>query len=226
MRNFFQNHFDPLSEPKQVPQKGAALFLHTLWSNGIQLFALNLLTLLLCIPVVTAPAALCAMNRVCGILIRRGYVFLLGDYFKEFKQSFFRSALLGLLYGGFFLSGFISICYSIAFEGEPLAVFSKLFGFFEIGITFLLSGWSFILLSLQDLSLGQLFRSTFAMILLEPVCSLKILLITVSCAAGIWFLFPYSVFALLVLPCLSQFALCWITKVPVQKRIVDRAESI
>lgn len=225
MRNVFRNHFDSLSEPKQMPQKGAALFLHTLWSNGLQLFALNIITLLLCIPVVTAPAALCAMNRICGILIRRGYVYLLDDYFKELRQSFFRSALLGILYAGFFLSGFISICYSIAFEGAQLAVFSKLFGFFEIGITFLLSSWSFILLSLQDLSLGQLIRSTFAMILLEPVCSLKILLITVSCAAGMWFLFPYSVFALLVLPCLAQFTLCWITKAPIQNRIVDRAAS-
>lgn len=225
MQNFFKTQFDPTSAPKQPPKKESALFAYTLRTNGLQLFGLNLLTVLLCIPVVTAPAALCAMNRVCGILIRRGYVFLTETYFKEFKQSFFRSMLLGLLYGGFFLSGFISICYGIAFEGEKVAVFSKIFGFVEIGVTFLLSSWSFILLSMQDLSPGQLIRNTVAMMFLELGCSLKILLITGLCAATMWILFPYSVFFLLILPCLTQFALCWITKEPIQKRIVDQAES-
>ena len=225
MQNFFKNQFDPKSAAKRPPEKGIALFLHMLWTNGLQLFGLNMLTILLCIPVVTVPAALCAMNRVCGILIRRGYVFLAETYFKEFRQSFVRAMMLGILYAGFFLSGFISICYGIAFEGEKLAVFSKIFGFAEIGITFLLSGWSFILLSLQDLPLGQLLRNTIAMIFLEAGCSLKILLVTAVCAAAAWFLFPYSVFFLLLFPCVTQFTLCWITRDPIQKQIMDRAED-
>lgn len=225
MRNYFRKQFDPTTDAKQMPEKGIALFFYLLRENALQLLWLDLLTLLLCIPVVTAPAAICAMNRVCGVLIRQGYVFLKDTYFKEFRQSFFRALPLGILFAAFLASGFISICYGIAFEGGQLAVFAKVFGFLEIGITFVLSGWSFVLISLQELPLGRLLQNSISMILLEPLCSLKLLAITGLSGAFVWVFFPYCVFALPVLPCLVQFSLCWVTREPVRRRIIDRAEA-
>ena len=223
MRNFIKNRFDPVSPSKQPPEKGAALFFHLLRTNGLTLFGFNLLTVLLCIPVVTAPAALCAMNRVYGILIRQGYGFLREAYFKEFKQSFFRSLLLGLLYGGFFLSGVICVLYGIAFEGEKLGLYSLIFGWVEIAVACLLSGWSFVLLSVQDLPLGLLLRNTVSMMLLELRCSAAMVLTIGLSGALMWLTSPYSVFLLLVFPGFTQFTLCWLTKEPIQKRIVDKA---
>lgn len=223
MFQFFRKQFDPNSAPGDMPGEGLSGFWYLLRTYSLQLIGLNLLTLILCLPLVTAPAALCAMNRVCGLLIRKGYVSLTDSYFREFKSSFFRAFLLGALYTGFFLSGFICILYSIAMDGEPLARASLIFGILEICLTLLLYGWSFVLLSVQDLSPGKLLRNTVAMIFLEPACDLKILLITGAAAAVVWFAFPFSLFALLLLPCLTQLAVCYVTQEPITRRISQAA---
>ena len=223
MRNLLKKRFDPDVPTRESPEKGPALFAHLLWSNALTLLGFNLLTVLLCIPIVSAPAALCALNRVYGLVIRRGYGFLREAYFKEFRQSFFRSLLLGLLYGGFFLSGVICILYGIAVGADGLGTYSMIFGCVEIAVAWLLSGWSFILLSVQDLSLGQLLRNTISMMLLELRCSAAMVL-TIFLSAGLmWWTFPFCVFLLIFFPGLTQFILCWLTKEPIQRRIADKA---
>lgn len=223
MRNLLKKRFDPDAPSRQPPEKGPALFAHLLWTNGLTLLGFNLLTVLLCIPIVTAPAALCAMNRVYGLVIRKGYGFLREAYFREFRQSFLRCFLLGLLYGGFFLSGVICICYSIAFAGEKLGTYSMIFGCVEIAVSWLLSGWSFVLLSVQDLPLGQLLRNTLSMMLLELRCSGAMVLTMFLSAALMWLTFPFCVFLLLIFPGITQFTLCWLTREPIQRRIADKA---
>jgi len=218
--NYEQNHN---ADPRPIPEGGAALYFYTFYTHLGNFFLLNLLTLLCSLPVLTIPAAICAMNRVCGQLIRKGYCFLAKTYFEEFRQSLFRSLALGSLYTAFGVSGFICICYGIAYEGSGIGAVSRIFGFVEIGISFLLSGWSFLLLSLQDLPARKVLSNTLAMLLLEPKCSLKILMITAVAAGLLWVLFPFSLILLLSLPVLTQYTLCWITRDAIQKRIINRA---
>jgi len=58
---------------------------------------LNILTLLLCIPVVTAGAAFTALNYCCLKLVRGSETYITKDYFKSFKENFLQSTIIWLL---------------------------------------------------------------------------------------------------------------------------------
>ena len=59
---------------------------------------LNVLTLLCCIPVVTAGAALTALHYVTIKMVRGEEGYLTRSYFKSFKQNFFHATALWLLF--------------------------------------------------------------------------------------------------------------------------------
>lgn len=219
MRHYFQNRFDPRLPPKPVAEAGWPLFRQILADHAWDLFLMDILTLLLCIPVITAPAAICALNRICGLLIRDGHVFWLEQYFREFRRSFWKALAMGILLFGFFLSGLICWGYGIAGGG----VLYQVLGIGEILLTFLLGGWSFALLAVQELTLIQWFGNTVAMTLLEPGCDWKVLLVCAGTAALVWFGFPYTLFLLLIVPVLPQFTVVWLTKPAIEKRIIQRS---
>lgn len=53
-----------------APREGARRFFYLFWNHAWKLIRLNLLFLACCIPVVTMPAALCAMDRALIVLVR------------------------------------------------------------------------------------------------------------------------------------------------------------
>ena len=55
---------------------------------------LNLLTLLCCIPVVTAGAAFTALHYVSIKMVRNEEGYLTRNYFKSFRQNFIQATLL------------------------------------------------------------------------------------------------------------------------------------
>ena len=62
------------------------------------LLVLNLLTLLCCLPVVTAGAAYTALNDVVLRILRREEGHIVRDYFRAFKRNFKQGVPLGLLF--------------------------------------------------------------------------------------------------------------------------------
>ena len=93
-----------------APREGARRFFYLFWNHAWKLIRLNLLFLACCIPVVTMPAALCAMDRALIVLVREGNVLLWEEFRDEFKKDFWRSLPLGLLFGGLlFLGYFIGV---------------------------------------------------------------------------------------------------------------------
>ncbi len=72
-----------------------------------KLIRVNFLFVLFSLPLITMPAALTAMDRVCVLIYKDGNVFLWDEFWKEFRRSFLRTVLPGLyfgvlLYGGYF----------------------------------------------------------------------------------------------------------------------------
>lgn len=69
--------------------------------QGLTKFAnlmfLNVMTLLLCIPVVTAGAALTAMHYVALKMVRDEDCYIFKDYFKSFKTNFKQATMLWIL---------------------------------------------------------------------------------------------------------------------------------
>ena len=106
-----------------APREGARRFFYLFWNHAWKLIRLNLLFLACCIPVVTMPAALCAMDRALIVLVREGNVLLWEEFRDEFKKDFWRSLPLGLLFGGLL---FLGILLSVVFLfGTVLIMYYK-----------------------------------------------------------------------------------------------------
>lgn len=99
MRRWYEPKKDTPGIDKNAPgKKGFARYMETLWREFFPLIKLNLLFLLSCIPVVTIPAALTAMNRITVSMVRDRNYFMLSDYWDAFKRDFWRSLLAGVLF--------------------------------------------------------------------------------------------------------------------------------
>ena len=66
-----------------APREGARRFFYLFWNHAWKLIRLNLLFLACCIPVVTMPAALCAMDRVLIVLVREGNVLKVDSFINH-----------------------------------------------------------------------------------------------------------------------------------------------
>ena len=67
-------------------------------SRAIQLLELNVVTVLLCIPVVTIPAAFSGMARVLMLYWREmPVIHMWGEYFAGFRENFFEKLLIWLV---------------------------------------------------------------------------------------------------------------------------------
>ncbi len=66
-------------------------------SRMTDLLWLNVLVLICCIPVVTAGAALTAMNYVCLKLVRGKEGYIANDFFKSFKRNFKQATLIWIV---------------------------------------------------------------------------------------------------------------------------------
>ena len=71
-KGFFSRRLSKEGPGTPAPQGGAALYFYLLKTYFWQLLWLSWVFLLSCIPVVTIPAALAAMSRVCLKLVREG----------------------------------------------------------------------------------------------------------------------------------------------------------
>ena len=100
MRRWYEPKKDTPGIAKDAPKKkGFALFGEIIWREFWSLLMLNLLFIVSCIPIVTIPAAITAMNRITVTMVRDKNFFLLGDYWKAFKRDFGKSFLGGLILG-------------------------------------------------------------------------------------------------------------------------------
>ena len=81
---------------KETPKGGVKRVGYVLWNYAGRLVGANVLFLLCCIPIVTIPAALSALNRYLSAIYRVGYGFSLEDYWKEFKSDILKNLPAGV----------------------------------------------------------------------------------------------------------------------------------
>ena len=98
-----------ITEPP--PSKGAARFFFLMATHFPKMLTLNLLFLLFCLPIVTIPAALSGMSRVCMLLMREGVCFVWTDFFSEFKASFLKSIPIFLFNAFWVVSAYFCFLY-------------------------------------------------------------------------------------------------------------------
>ena len=174
---------------KETPKGGVKRVGYVLWNYAGRLVGANVLFLLCCIPIVTIPAALSALNRYLSAIYRVGYGFSLEDYWKEFKSDILKNLPAGVLTGAL---GFYS-CYLLSLAGNfgKGTTHDVLIG---CGI-----GVMIFAILMLDLGVGVLLKNTFLIMVLEWKLSM-VIVITVVIAGGILLaLAPYSLFLLLTI---------------------------
>ena len=92
----FSGKFEKEGAGLPMPEGGPARYFSLLISNIWKLVGANVLFVLFSLPLITLPAALCALNRVCILIYKNGSCYLWQDFVGEFRASFLRSLLPAL----------------------------------------------------------------------------------------------------------------------------------
>lgn len=208
MKNPFQSFVEWRSRPPEAdddaPLTGARLYgfllLHNFWS----LMGLSCLTALLCLPILTLPAALSGFARVCFELVSKGRCACqFSTFWKEFRQDFVRRLAPGLL---------------LLLLPPVLGTLGVLLGGPVLGAGLLLAGvcmtmpaacYLYLLFAAAALPVGVNAKNAVILALRSGFpLTLRLLLLTAAPLGLGWLLFPYSVPLLLLTPGFVGIAVC------------------
>ena len=172
------------------------------------LVKLNILFWLCCLPLVTIPAALKAMSRICVLLLRGESRDLWRDWWDAFRGGFLRTTVVG----GIMALALFAAGYGICFYGTAMAGN----GLFAIPVILLLLAAAvltmslfslFPLLEFSELSAGDAVRSALLLVLVRLPQNLAVLLVLAGMTAAYLLAYPYSSFVL----CSIALSLFWLT---------------
>lgn len=179
---------------RPAPRSGIKGYLYLIYTYYWQMLFLNICFCLACIPVVTIPIALTALNRVYIKLCRDGVVLFWQEFLSECKSSWKKSLRAGLLYGVL-----LFVCYyllSLSNGGMDLwGMFTGIVGLVLFILAVVTGAYTFILIAVQELPLKVLLKNAGNLAVLCPGQSAVILVLVVAFFAVA--IFHFAVFHLL-----------------------------
>jgi len=208
----FSGKFEKEGAGLPMPEGGPARYFSLLFSNIWKLIGANLLFVLFSLPLVTLPAALCALNRVCILIYKNGFCYLWQDFFGEFKSSFKRSLLPALMFLGFLAFAYYAMSLGLTNAGLPL--WSMIF--WTLGIMFALAAlaWGsyfFVLVAMLEQGNKDVLKNARLLCMISPGKAMMTVLIVIAAAALTAALLPVSVFlVLLIIPAIVQYTVSYL----------------
>lgn len=190
---------DPRREakPDGLRPKGLKLLWYVFSRNWWMLIKVNILFWLCCLPLVTIPAALKAMSRVCVDLLRGEHGDLWRDWWSAFRGGFLRTTAAG----GLMTLLLFALGSGVRFYGEAMAES----GLLAFPVVLLLVAMAvlamalfslFPLLEFSELRLGEAVRSALLLALVRLPQNLAALGMLVVLGVGYVLAFPWSSFVL------------------------------
>ncbi len=242
-RGFGRRRFAPAKhDAPPVPQAGTARYFFILGTHIWKIIAAGLLGALVSVPLVTLPASICAVNRVCGKLVRDGNCFLWQDFWEEWKSSLFKSLPIGLLFGGGVCAGGLLLSIGLA-GGQNGGVLLTAAGTLLLAVSGILGAYAFVLCAMVSLSLRAILQDALCLTLLAWKRSAAALLTQVCAIVALVLLFPPWLapdalmivgvlpYAIGLLVCggalfgLRQYTLCFLLNAPIQERVIAPYEA-
>ncbi len=217
-------HGDNESE-KEPPRSGIRRLAYILINYTGKLVLVNILFLLCCIPVLTIPAALTALNRYLIKILRIGYGFSLWDYFKEFKNNLIKSIPLGIIVGLICFYGYylLSLANNFLPGIQQNMILGIGFGVLSLGL--ILGAYLFVLGAMLDLSGRHLLKNAVILMIVEWKMSLLLEVTIVGIGFVMLAFAPYSIMIVLLMGfSIQQLAICAIINPVVNKRIIEPYE--
>lgn len=203
MKSGFTN---PARTQEDIFMLGWKNLFKTIWREIFTLVKANLCFLLFCIPIVTMPAALCALHGVCVDAVRGKDCKVMGTFLHTIKSQLLQSWAVFLLLG---LLEFISVYgawfYFTHSNGNWLLILMGLFMSGTAVITYLMLSCCYTMLARVDLTLGKVIKNSFLLTFLNlkfSICSGVITIAVIVFCSLFWL----RVFPLLLLCAFSLVA--------------------
>lgn len=227
LMNRFMNWYHGNDEnEKEPPRSGMKRIGYVILNYTGKLVLINLIFMICCIPIVTIPAAVSALNCYVGKIFRVGYGMEVSDYWKEFKAGLWKNIPLGILTGviGFYSYYLLSLANNFPESGQRDAVVG--IGIAVAVIAILLNSYLFILTSMVELPNKYILKNAFILMLAEWKRSL-IAVVEVTFFGGVVLMtVPYSVLWLLLAGfAIQQLTVCAIIQPAIIRRIVEPYEN-
>jgi len=206
---------------KPVPRRGFARFAFVFTTHYPKLFLLNLLIILFCIPVITAPAALIAANRVLFNLYYDGTSDVWSDFIGEWKAVFKESLLYMPVLALFFLLAYAFLALYHSDTPDGFSLFCMVAALLLFLYTWTILCYAFAMHAIVALPPKTILKNASLLAICEVKSNLmQILLPGLLTYIGLLFL-PQSLPILLML--LFSVALllsCTILVQPIEKRVI------
>ena len=201
---------------------GFKLYMGIFISYGWTLFGLNLLTILLCAPIITAPAAICALNRVLMKLTLERECSIMKEYWAEFKSSFFK--VLPFFSIGTAISVALGIVIYLMFASDSLL----LGGYVILALCiiacifiYLVFTYAIALFVSVDLPVSTNIKNAVLLTLSQPKRDIYILLMPLAITVICVLFFPYTLAVFLILiPAFTSLISCCIIKPVFEEKIL------
>ena len=206
----FSKRFEQEGAGRPMPETGPARFFALLFSQFWKLVGANVLFLLFSLPIITLPAALCALNRVCISIWRRGFCYVWECFREEFRASLLPSLPPALIFLLLLFFSYYSM--SLGLTNAALPLWSMLFWVLGLMALWTGFGWGtyfFVLRAMLAQKTPLLLKNAVLLCMAAPGMALVIALICIASLGAAALLFPLSL-ALLAfcMPALCQFAVC------------------
>lgn len=224
MRRWYEGKKDRPDIAKDAPKKkGFARVMETLWREFWSLLMLNILFLVSCLPVVTIPAALTAMNRITVTMVRDENFFLWADYWKAFKRDFLKSLLAGVIFVIAMALFLVAVLFYLSLAQDSTRVFMVVaaFAIALFVIAYMASLYFFPMLALVDLPMKALLRNSFMLMFVNIGRSLLALLFcAVLLGLGIGMMPLSAPFVLLIMFSLTNLLVNFQTYQIIEDRVM------
>ena len=214
-------------EDLELPKSGVKLFFYLVVTYPWKLILLNLFTILLCIPIITIPAALSALSRVSMKLAMQGYCNVFAEYWQELKSALVRYLPFFLISALPAVAGIWAVwnrIESIASVGDFLLVAVCALVFF---IIYVLWCYAFPLFAIIDLPPKQNIKNAFFFLASQPRINALLIAIPLSITAMLLLFLPWTaiIFALCYFSLFSLMVCCIIKPVVCEYAIKKETQA-
>lgn len=182
---------------------------------------LNVLFLLFSIPVVTAPAAFTGMTKVLMNLVRKDDCAVWGDFWNEFKDSFTKSLITGVIFGGLTTILFLTGRSVFSSLNDLWGTLGAAVVFVFTIVIYIMQCYVFTQITIVNISVRMCFKNALILFFIEPKKNIMLLIpLLLLLLSGIFF--PLSLPILLLAGlAICQYIVCRVVNIVIQKRLID-----
>lgn len=209
-----------------APKSGVARYIYLLKTYFWQFVWLTWVFLISCIPVVTIPAALTAVNRVLIKVVREGNVLFWAEYKTEFRRSFAKSLWASIVFVGLALISYYFLSLGLTNGQSFLGMVFFGTGMCMLALEATWGSYTFVLLAALDLPTIYILKNAWYLVFLGRKSSLAVMAASVSSITILLLGFPFS--ALLVaigILVVTQYTICWFVNIPLEQYIIRPYEE-